>query len=388
MVALDKKALWKDIERDLRKKQRETIDRLRSEWKAARLNKKTALAAVRAQCQADRASVRAKAAELRSQLRAEYKDRASRLRSEARASCASGAQAVKDDVAKKADAVKAERAAQKEQRAIERLARASKKKAPRTSARERRSESDDEVRQNISPELVPLFERVKRQIKGSARMTRTEAFLHYVEEHPGEAMAAIEEKTEAVIRELARKEARRPLARTSYVPPAASSDAEDTWGGLLNPGASLVALGKLTALEFEARGRRRVFRWGLRSAPILAYDDAGRLHVVFASHVIGKASKEGASEYARTHWGQKGRGAELDGKCLAGPFRGAERLGRSTRITYTTRKGSDPEPTDYVHEWGDGAKGGRFVAPVVVAQRGMIALSGGTYRVTSRGIVG
>ncbi len=42
---------------------------------------------------------------------------------------------------------------------------------------ERLSESDDEVRQNIAEALVPLFNRVRAQIRGSRRQTRTEAFL-------------------------------------------------------------------------------------------------------------------------------------------------------------------------------------------------------------------
>ncbi len=42
------------------------------------------------------------------------------------------------------------------------------------SAAERLSESDDEVRQNISPALVELFNRVRGQIKGTKRKTRTE----------------------------------------------------------------------------------------------------------------------------------------------------------------------------------------------------------------------
>ena len=42
---------------------------------------------------------------------------------------------------------------------------------------ERQAESDDEVRSNIPPELVALFERVKRGIKASPRMSRTESFL-------------------------------------------------------------------------------------------------------------------------------------------------------------------------------------------------------------------
>ena len=58
----------------------------------------------------------------------------------------------------------------------------------RPSAKERRAESDDEVLQNIDRSLHPLFHRVKSIIKGNPRMSRTEAFLQYVHDHPDEAI--------------------------------------------------------------------------------------------------------------------------------------------------------------------------------------------------------
>jgi hypothetical protein len=80
---------------------------------------------------------------------------------------------------------------------------------------ERQAESDDEVRSNIPPELVALFERVKRGIKASPCMSRTEAFLHYAEENPDDVLVATEDKTDALIRELEAQynEARRSLRR-------------------------------------------------------------------------------------------------------------------------------------------------------------------------------
>lgn len=54
------------------------------------------------------------------------------------------------------------------------------------------SESDDEVRQNIPPDLVPLYNRVRTGIKKCAGKTRTEAFLEYVEEHPHEGAEAVD----------------------------------------------------------------------------------------------------------------------------------------------------------------------------------------------------
>jgi hypothetical protein len=122
---------------------------------------------------------------------------------------------LKDEIARDRAAYLAERQYQADLRRIEQANRQRRKEAHGSTRIERQSESDDEVRANIPPELVALWERVKRGIKASPRMTRTEAFLHYVEEHPHEYLDAIEDKTEALIRELEAKhaEAHRELRR-------------------------------------------------------------------------------------------------------------------------------------------------------------------------------
>lgn len=98
---------------------------------------------------------------------------------------------------------------------------------------ERVQQSDDVVRQDIDPELVPLWEQVKGRVRGTSRRSRTEAFLAYVHEHPGEQLAAIDRKTDALIRELERdhREARsiargRRVRKTKAAPPVrdAASD--------------------------------------------------------------------------------------------------------------------------------------------------------------------
>jgi hypothetical protein len=61
------------------------------------------------------------------------------------------------------------------------------------------SQSDDEVRALLAPELVPLFNRVTRSIRGSARETRAEAFLRYAEKHPEETFKAVEPRSEEQI---------------------------------------------------------------------------------------------------------------------------------------------------------------------------------------------
>lgn len=79
----------------------------------------------------------------------------------------------------------------------------SRKARARSTGVARRSESNDAVRSNLPPDLVPLFEKVKRQIKGSARKSRTEEFLEYAESHPSEVLdvRGIEDETERMIRE-------------------------------------------------------------------------------------------------------------------------------------------------------------------------------------------
>lgn len=54
-------------------------------------------------------------------------------------------------------------------------------------------ESDDEVRQNITPELLGVWERVKPVIKGTPRISRTEAFLQYVHDNEDEVAIMMEE---------------------------------------------------------------------------------------------------------------------------------------------------------------------------------------------------
>lgn len=54
------------------------------------------------------------------------------------------------------------------------------------------TESDDRVRGNIEPELVPVWERVKTRIKGTRHRSRTEAFAHWVQEHPDDVAAILQ----------------------------------------------------------------------------------------------------------------------------------------------------------------------------------------------------
>jgi len=66
------------------------------------------------------------------------------------------------------------------------------------------AESDFDVESNIDPDLMIVWKAVMRGIKGSPKMSRTEAFLHWVEENPDEVTAILADKLEQSDAEMAR----------------------------------------------------------------------------------------------------------------------------------------------------------------------------------------
>lgn len=166
----------------------------------------------------------------------------------------------------------------------------------------------------------------------------------------------------------------------------------------LNPARTLVQLGLLTRLELG----RVALEWSLRDAPILAYDvdrtrpGGGCLVICYRGRVVRSSTAAELREYRRKHWGAIPVGQVRDCTHAVGPWKP---LGASTSITYTTKKGVDSKLVDYVHPWGEGASR-RCVRPKVeehrckggcgprCAARGSIRLTGGTYSLEDRGIVG
>jgi hypothetical protein len=219
-----RKVLMREIERDHRKRARAKVTGLREQLRTARLTRKNVLVEATSRCRSERVAVRDRTRierlraldELRKALHAE--------RQAARDACAlrreDARKATSDAVQRARGELDAERKYQDDLRRIERGNHERHVAARRASGSERRSESDDEVRVNLPDELVALFERVKHGIKGSARESRTEAFLRYAEQHPDEALSAIDDKTDAVIRDLERQErdAARYARRRHYTP--------------------------------------------------------------------------------------------------------------------------------------------------------------------------
>ena len=206
------RALKNHRDREHVRQERAKVTNLGTKLRALHARQDEALKETAAHCRAERHALaekrQAALVALREALRAE--------RAAARRTCASRKDKARarmtDDIDRARAELEAERKYQADLRRIERGNRATRLGAPRASGAERRSESDDEVRVNLPPELVPLFEKVKRGIKGSARESRTEAFMRYAEEHPREVLAVLDDQADVLVREMERRqgEARPP----------------------------------------------------------------------------------------------------------------------------------------------------------------------------------
>ena len=215
--ALDKKWLSKELARDNRRKAREKLAELRVSLRAAREARKGSIRRAKERCRTERLAARERARALRLRGLAELREAARLERQTAREACTVSKSAArkKDDVERRRAELAAEAKYQADLRRIERSSASRRREHRHATYIERRAESDDEVRANIPADLVGLFERVRRSIKASPRMSRTEAFLQYAEEHPEELLDGIEDKTEALIRELQERE-RKELRSASW----------------------------------------------------------------------------------------------------------------------------------------------------------------------------
>jgi hypothetical protein len=182
---------------------RQTVERrarlaaLRARIAQLRGDRRAALAMIRTGCKTAR---RALPERLRAYREAE-RARLGRELKEARQAALNRCQAAKAQIRLEAgSAIQAASRELAEEKRTARLIREAEGKIRKAHARravEVRQESDDEVRGNIPTELVPIFERVKRQIQAGPRRTRTEAFFEWVEEHTEEVAELQAELAEA-----------------------------------------------------------------------------------------------------------------------------------------------------------------------------------------------
>ena len=214
-IAAQRRQIATDLRRDLKKKDRARLTSLRAAIAAAKQEKKERIASVRSVCRAERGALKERAA----QLRAELRELIASERQAARTSCSTNRENARADGNKRigaaSEAYRGARADVARERiwdpARDPLKRTRGRKEAARETRLRQSESDDEVRNNIPPELVQVWEKVKRGIRAGARRSRTEAFMEWVHDHPVSVWEIMDEKAAQDLARMQREEAR--LAR-------------------------------------------------------------------------------------------------------------------------------------------------------------------------------
>ena len=225
--AKQRRALDRVREDTYRDGQKQVVRELREQLTVERAKRDASLKQTSEQCRADRLAVREKARARRERALAELREAFAQERLLAREACACRKAEVhktaKDPIERTKGKWEAERKYQADLRRIEQGNRKQHHAVKRAHASERRSESDDEVRSNLQPEYLALFERVKRGIKGSSRESRTEAFLRYAEQNAKELVAALDDDSERVIRELEEQRTKAERALRAHPPPRKAS---------------------------------------------------------------------------------------------------------------------------------------------------------------------
>lgn len=189
MVALDKKRLKREIERERRAKFKGRLRELRTLIQEARAARDAALLKVRTDCR--------EARQLLSQ------------------SCSARKTETRDTGRQAIAALKGKLS--EERRFEQSMQRHERPQRLRSTTRERGQESDDEVRNNLSPEMVGVFNAVRKFIKGGPRKSRTEAFLQWAEENPGEVYDYLQHDADRYLAQLLAEQERteRELRRSS-----------------------------------------------------------------------------------------------------------------------------------------------------------------------------
>jgi hypothetical protein len=195
------KRLKLERERALKLRDRTHARALKKKINEIKLERPSRLAKIRGLCRQARQSLRAQIITLREETRAELKRRVEAMREAQRGTCDQDKRSTLLELAKAVEQARAELMQWEHHLKVTYGRKAGAPGLAKARARERREESDDEVRRNLPPELVPVWHKVKTSIKAGPRRTRTEAFLEWVEDNSGEAHGIV---YEAIERDVAR----------------------------------------------------------------------------------------------------------------------------------------------------------------------------------------
>jgi len=209
---LQRSAFLKERERDLRKRDRERLAEMRGKITQAREVLKAAKASIVQQCRDERKALRVR-------LREEEKERIAQVRAEERKKqfaeltsqagiCNLEKRKIASQGKERISSLESEhKEARKTDRILRNLRREPKKS--RSEARRgvvtRKQESDEEVLNNIPPDLHPFFEKTKHLIKARHNITRTEQLLERAAEDPEGVMEARNELADKELQRMIRE---------------------------------------------------------------------------------------------------------------------------------------------------------------------------------------
>ena len=207
---------WREAKRrrEMREAAKGRIDLLRSNLRQAREQSRKEVAQLRRRRDLSREKLGREIKKFRAKWRAWVNEQVAEFRAKHRAAWKGKIDRARVAVERARLELRAERGYQADYRrmvAAQRKAARARPKAKRT-ARFHKAESDYQVEQNIDPDLVGVWRKVKNRIRtATARKSRTEAFLEWVSENPDEVAALREELAEeardALEEELAAQEA-------------------------------------------------------------------------------------------------------------------------------------------------------------------------------------
>lgn len=188
---------WREQKRrrDMASAAKTRIELLRFNLKKAQEATRREEGALRARYGASRPKLAAEVRRFRAKWRKWVNEQVAELRRKHRAVWQGRLDAARLRVVKARLELEAERGYQKDIRATNAAMRKARKPSVAKSAR---GESDYRVEQNLPPELVPVWHKFKNRIRTSyAHKSRTEAFLEWVSENPGEVEAFRARQAEA-----------------------------------------------------------------------------------------------------------------------------------------------------------------------------------------------
>jgi hypothetical protein len=199
----------RELEQDRRRKDRESLRRLREHAKHARGLKRSRMREVMTACKQARVRLKTERQALRARYAAGLAAAEERNRLASRRNCDAKKQRARTHgehrISRAAAALAAERAHQAHARIWSRPSRNTQPTAARRATAIQ--ESDSGVESNLPEDLIRVWRAVRTRIKGSAYRTRTEAFLEWVAEHRGEVQRIVDQHIDREVAELVRHEA-------------------------------------------------------------------------------------------------------------------------------------------------------------------------------------